>query len=74
MLLTIFVRTFTVRTFFLRTLFRYLSEQVLLEFVILDEPTSPELPDFSIEMLLLTSRHPLSLNRVLQKKQVQTGF
>ncbi len=45
----------------------YFSEQVLFEFVILDQPSSPELSDLTIEMLLLTTSHALRLNGILKK-------
>ncbi len=45
----------------------YFSEQVLFEFVILDKPSSPELSDLTIEMLLLTTSHALGLNGILKK-------
>jgi hypothetical protein len=35
--------------------------------VILDQPSSPELSDLTIEMLLLTTSHALRLNGILKK-------
>jgi hypothetical protein len=44
----------------------HLSQQVLLELVILDESTPPELPDLAIKVFLLTSGHSLRLDGILK--------
>ena len=45
----------------------HLSQQILFQIVILDQPPSAELPDLAIQVLLLTTSHALGLDSILEK-------